>query len=94
MTVFERTAPSVPCPDPEPSGGKTSGPPVTGPVLVNPYGAWKYLCSRTGGQVSLSTFYRWLQNGRVFSIRLGGKIFVPQRTLDELIERCLRGDAR
>jgi excisionase family DNA binding protein len=62
------------------------------PFMLRPQTAWKTLCSRTGGAVHLGTFYRWLKNGKVYSVRLGNNIFIPRTTLEELIEQCLTGE--
>ncbi len=54
--------------------------------------AWHSLCARTGGAVALVTFYRWLRQGRIYSFRLGWRIFVPRDALDDFIRKCLEGD--
>ncbi len=61
--------------------------------LVAPLNAWRILQNRTGGEVSRATFYRWLANGRLYSVRLGFRLFVPLKALDELIQRCLKGES-
>ncbi len=39
--------------------------------------------------VSKPTLYRWLRNGLIPSIRIGGKIFVEDVAIDEILEsRC------
>jgi excisionase family DNA binding protein len=45
----------------------------------------------TGCTVHLSTFYRWLQSGRVFSIRLGYRRFIPYEEVEKVVERSLAG---
>ena len=64
--------------------------PATGPMLV-PSNAWRILNARTGGAVSRPTFYRWLSNGKVFSIRLGHRLYIPWPVVSELISQCLSG---
>ncbi|MEJ2008346.1 MAG: hypothetical protein P8Z30_09375 [Acidobacteriota bacterium] len=60
--------------------------------LLSPPNAWRILRRRTGGHVSRSTFYRWLESGQVYSLRLGSRLYVPWQSLQEVIGRCLSGD--
>jgi hypothetical protein len=60
--------------------------------LLTPASAWRVLCSRTGISVSRATFYRWLNNGRVFSFRLGQKFYVPVPIIDEIVKHCRAGE--
>jgi hypothetical protein len=62
------------------------------PAMLSPAAAWRSLCARTGGFIALATFYRWLRNGKVYSIRLGQRIFIPREALDDLIKNCLNGE--
>ena len=62
------------------------------PPMLDPRNAWRILSRRTGGAVSRATFYRWLSNGKVYSIRLGYRILIPWPALDELIKQCLAGE--
>lgn len=66
--------------------------PRCGPAMLSPVAAWRSLCARTGGCIALVTFYRWVRNGKVFSIRLGQRIFIPREALDDLIKLCLNGE--
>ena len=61
------------------------------PPMLSPHRAWQILRHRTGGEISLATFYRWLGSGKISCIRLGARIFIPWPSLDDFIERCLRG---
>ena len=63
------------------------------PQLLPPTAAWRILCRRTGGRVSRSTFYRWLDSGKVFSLRMGTRMYVPWQVLQEVIGRCLSGES-
>jgi hypothetical protein len=83
------------------TGGKiecaaeTSGPqspPQHGLAMLNPTSAWRSLCARTGGSIARVTFYRWLRNGKVYSIRLGQRIFIPEAALEDVIKQCLSGE--
>ncbi|PYU95205.1 MAG: hypothetical protein DMG25_04940 [Acidobacteria bacterium] len=67
------------------------GTPATGPMLV-PSNAWRILNARTGGAISRSTFYRWLSSGQVYSVRVGHRLYIPWRVIEELIEQCLAGE--
>jgi hypothetical protein len=60
--------------------------------LLPPTAAWRILRRRTGGHVSRSTFYRWLDSGKVFSFRMGSRMYVPWQELQEVIGRCLSGE--
>ncbi len=60
--------------------------------LISPSNAWRILCRRTGIPVSRATFYRWLSNGKLYSVRLGQKIYIPVASLDEVIRQCRAGE--
>jgi excisionase family DNA binding protein len=62
------------------------------PPLLSPPKAWRILHRRTGGHVSRSTFYRWLDNGKLYSIRMGTRIYIPWEVLQEVIQKCLQGE--
>lgn len=76
---------------------ETSEPPITsvvgpgGTPMLSPYNAWRILERRTGVNVGRSTFYRWVQTGRVLALRMGNKIFVPWPELDHMIKDFRRG---
>lgn len=60
--------------------------------LLSPPRAWRILYLRTGGRVSRSTFYRWLDSGRVYSLRIGTRMYIPWQTLQESINKCFQGE--
>ncbi len=60
--------------------------------MLSPSQAWRVLCHRTGGGISRATFYRWVNSGKVYSIRLGFRIFIPLPALDDLIKQCEAGE--
>jgi hypothetical protein len=62
------------------------------PPLVSPPNAWRTLHRRTGGHVSRSTFYRWLESEKVYSVRFGSRIYIPWQALQDVIRRCLNGE--
>ncbi len=61
--------------------------------LLSPSRAWHILRQRTGGRLARSTFYRWLESGRAYSLRVGTRIYVPWREVEEIIRKCLNGEA-
>ncbi len=71
-----------------PTGGYEPG---TATLLV-PSAAWRILCRATGAAIARSTFYRWVTSGRVYSVRLGFRIYIPWPSLDELIRQCKAGE--
>ena len=62
------------------------------PLMLTPTVAWRRLCARTGGSITIQTFYRWIGNGSVYSVRMGKRIFVPVDNVEKLIETCLAGE--
>lgn len=62
------------------------------PQLLPPTAAWRILRRRTGGHISRSTFYRWLDSGKVFSFRMGSRMYIPWQALQEVIGQCLSGE--
>jgi hypothetical protein len=54
--------------------------------------AWRLLCRRTGGTISRTTFYRWINSGRVGVVRVGFRLLIPLPMLEEVIQRCLDGE--
>ena len=60
--------------------------------MLTPTHAWRLLCRRTGGSVSLTTFYRWIRSGQVGAVRLGSRFLIPLPILEEVIQKCLDGE--
>ena len=60
--------------------------------MLAPANGWRILCTRTGGAISRATFYRWLSSGRLYSIRVGVRIYIPWPELDRVIQQCLAGE--
>ncbi len=60
--------------------------------MLAPQNALRILRHRTGGNISRATFYRWISNGTIGSIRLGSRILIPWPALEELVRRCFEGD--
>lgn len=61
-------------------------------TLLSPPNAWRILHQRTGVHVSRSTFYRWLESGKVYSLRMGSRIYIPWQALQEVIQKCFQGE--
>ncbi len=64
----------------------------TQPTLLVPRHAWLLLCRKTGTSLSRTTFYRWLREGRILTVRVGHRLFVPVEALEEVVARCLAGE--
>ncbi|HEV3277412.1 MAG TPA: helix-turn-helix domain-containing protein [Terriglobia bacterium] len=62
------------------------------PTMLSADQAMQILDVRLGISVGRSTFYRWMQTGRFFSIKLGGKIFIPLAEMEGIVERLSRGE--
>jgi len=60
--------------------------------MLTPMHAWRMLCRRTGGNISLTTFYRWINSGRIGVVRVGSRYLIPLPLLEEVIEKCLDGE--
>ncbi|HUZ45573.1 MAG TPA: hypothetical protein VMW54_02930 [Terriglobia bacterium] len=60
--------------------------------LLSPPTAWRILHRRTGGRISRSTFYRWLESGKVYSLRMGTRMYIPWQALEEVIDKCFQGE--
>ncbi len=64
----------------------------TPPTLLTPRHAWTLLCRKTGASLSRTTFYRWLREGRILTVRMGYRLYVPIGALDDFTARCLAGE--
>jgi excisionase family DNA binding protein len=60
--------------------------------MLTPVHAWRLLCRRTGGGISLTTFYRWINSGRIGVVRVGFRFLIPLPFLEEVIQKCLDGE--
>jgi len=77
--------------NPTPLGPNSKLPSSTLPMLT-PTHAWRLLCRRTGDSISRTTFYRWINSGRVGAVRVGFRYLVPLPLLEEIIQKCLDGE--
>lgn len=75
---------------PHPTGSSTVH--AAPPLMLRPRIALRRLCRGTGCEVGLSTLYLWIATGKIDSVRVGDRIFIPAQVVDNLIERCLMGD--
>jgi excisionase family DNA binding protein len=73
-------------------GGQNSPKPSALLPMLTPTHAWHLLCRRTGGSISRTTFYRWINSGRVGAVRMGFRFLVPLPMLEEVIKKCLEGE--
>lgn len=60
--------------------------------MLTPGQAWRIVCSRTGAAVSRATFYRWVGSGKLYSIRIGVRFYIPWPEVDRAIKVCLAGE--
>jgi len=75
---------------PAPKGQDSKRAPSALPMLTVT-NAWRLLCRRTGGSISRTTFYRWINSGRVGAVRVGFRFLIPLPMLEEVIQECLDG---
>jgi len=75
-------------PDPPGSSVVQAAPPLMLRLRI----ALRRLCRGTGCEISIQTLYLWIAMGKIDSVRVGGRIFIPAQTVDNLIETCLQGD--
>ncbi|MGH9356408.1 MAG: helix-turn-helix domain-containing protein [Terriglobia bacterium] len=62
--------------------------------LLSAASAWMALRRLTGIPVSRATFYRWLSNGKIYSMRLGLKLYVPTSSIEDLVKQSGAGEFR
>ncbi len=75
-----------------PSAIPTKLRPVPAASLLSTYSAWRILRRRTGADISRATFYRWVSSGKLGSIRLASRIYIPVPALDGFLQNSLNGD--
>ena len=61
------------------------------PVVLTPMAALPRLRAGTGCPIARETFYLWLKTEKIYSIRMGRRIYIPLEALDNLIKDCLAG---
>ena len=72
--------------------GPNSKLPSSALPMLTPTHAWHLLCRRTGGSISRTTFYRWINTGRLGAVRMGFRFLIPLPLLEEIIQKCLDGE--
>lgn len=82
---------SPPAEQEPPSGGGRASVGAQAP-LITASSALYLIRHRTGIPVPRATFYRWLSEGRVFSCRLGQKLYIPLSVIEETVKKCRSGD--
>ena len=60
--------------------------------MLTPRLALARLCKGTCCRVGMITFYLWIAAYKIRTFRVGGRIFIPVAEVDDLIEKCLRGE--
>jgi excisionase family DNA binding protein len=60
--------------------------------MLTPTHAWSLICRRTGGSISRTTFYRWINSGRVGAVRVGYRFLIPLPMVEEIIQKCMDGE--
>ena len=60
--------------------------------MLTPQSACKLFCRRTGGCISLSTFYRWIANGHLAVIRINSRFLVPLAEVERIIAASYGGE--
>jgi excisionase family DNA binding protein len=68
--------------------GLRAGPDTHFGHVLPPNNAWRILRSRTGLQCGRSTFYRWVNSGKIRSVRFGARIYIPWNELERIIRVC------
>jgi excisionase family DNA binding protein len=86
---MEPYAPRTSIPAPK---GQYSKPPSLALPMLSVDNAWRLLCRRTGGGISRTTFYRWINSGRIGVVRVGYRFLIPMPMLEEVIQKCLDGE--
>lgn len=74
-------------PTPQPAAGEVVEP------LLTVAGAWNSLRRRTGIPLARATFYRWVSSGKIYSLRMGLKVYIPSSVVDGIVKQCKSGGA-
>jgi len=60
--------------------------------LLTPFNAWRIIRARTNMPIGRSTFYRWVESGKVFCFQPAGKIAIPWSEVDRVIKVIRNGE--
>lgn len=77
----------LPTPEPGPRNPETVDP------LLTVASAWNSLRRRTGIPLARATFYRWVSSGKIYSLRMGLKVYIPSSVVEGIVKQCKNGDA-
>ncbi|MGA2632073.1 MAG: helix-turn-helix domain-containing protein [Terriglobia bacterium] len=55
---------------------------------MSPMTARRVLCARLGIEVSRATFYRWMQNGAIHTLKLVNRYYVTAAALEQFISEA------
>ncbi|MGH9434880.1 MAG: hypothetical protein ACRD06_02640 [Terriglobia bacterium] len=77
----------LPTPEPAPRSPETVDP------LLTIGSAWTSLRHRTGIPLARATFYRWVSSGKIYSLRMGLKVYIPSSVIEGIVRQCKSGDA-
>jgi hypothetical protein len=54
--------------------------------------ARRIMAERIGVNIARSTFYRWVQSGKLFAFKVGARFFIPWPELESVIRRYKAGE--
>jgi hypothetical protein len=61
-------------------------------VMLTPRQAIRRFCAGTGYEIQRRTLYLWIKAEKIYSVRVGQRIFIPLETLDNLVRQFLAGE--
>jgi hypothetical protein len=61
-------------------------------VMLTPRIALRRFYAGTGFEIARETLYLWIKTEKLYSVRMGRRIFIPVEALDNLVKQCLAGD--
>jgi hypothetical protein len=64
----------------------------TPPAMLTPRQALRRFYAGTGFEIARETLYLWIKTEKLYSVRMGRRIFIPVEALDNLVKQCLAGD--
>ena len=59
------------------------------PAMLTPRVALLRLRAGTGCPIARETLYLWLKEGKIYAVRMGGRIYIPVEALDDFIRDWL-----
>ncbi len=61
-------------------------------VMLTPRQALRRFYAGTGFEIARETLYLWIKTEKIYSVRMGRRIFIPVEALDNLVKQCLAGE--